>query len=657
MSKLSAGRSKLNGRSPEVRRRILLGGVLLSALVSSGRAFQVSVIQNEKWRADAYDQQGDTLQLAAPRGTIYDRDGLPLAASHEVLSVQIAPQEIVDTAAVTELLVRHLDMSERDVSRVITSKRKWIPLPGRYSANIRGALDNIAGIHFEGQIQRFYPNGAIALELLGPVRMDGTALGGLELEFDTVLNGRAGRAVVRKDSRGNALPGAMLRAIEPTPGRDVFLTLDYDLQEIAEQALEDALVRTNAEGGELLMTDPETGEVLAAVSRGRNGRARNWRAVTEPYEPGSTLKPFTVAALLSLGRAELTDSVYGEQGHYDRLKLNDTHPEGWMTLADALRKSSNIAIAKMGERLTHNEQYLAMRDFGFGSPTGVTYPSEAGGTLYRPARWSAYSPSRLSIGYEIAVTPLQMAMAYGALANGGRLLEPRVVREVRSRDGRIEKEFSPRMIRRVVTNEVAEELRGVLIDVVATGTGQAAALGSMAVAGKTGTAWIAVNGSYASREYIASFAGFFPAHDPQLVFVVKLDRPQGEYYGGLVAAPVTRATLEAALAARNSPIDRAAMAHATVLPEAQAPRSPLTSTSNTPHIVALAKAPAAARAAVTLSVPDVTGMPMRDGVHRLHSAGFRLRPEGSGRVQRTIPEAGAAVSSDGVIRVIGEGSL
>src|SRR5690606_16895836 len=264
----------------------------------------------------------------------------------------------------------------------------------------------------------------------------------------------------------------------------------------------------------------------------------------------------------------------GEEGHYERLALNDTHEHEWLTLADALRESSNIGVAKLAERLERGEQYLALRSFGFGSPTGVAYPSESGGRLPRTSAWSWSSPSRLSIGYEIAVTPLQMAMAYGALANGGMLLEPRLVREVRSRDGRMEQVFEPRVVRRVIPEQVAAQIRDVLVDAVEVGTGREAALASFRVAGKTGTARIAENGRYRPGAYTASFAGFFPADDPQLVFIVKLDGPDGEYYGGRAAAPVTRATLEAALATRNTPIDRSAIARVSQVATAGSDESP-----------------------------------------------------------------------------------
>jgi cell division protein FtsI (penicillin-binding protein 3) len=661
--------TRTSGRSPEVRRRILLGGVLLSALLATGRAFHLGVAEGDRYRALALNQQGDTLGLPAPRGTIYDRDGMPLAASREVFSVAIAPREIRDTAHVTALLREHLGATRQQAARYVDTSRSWVPLPGRFGAEVREALDQVPGIHFERVLQRFYPNGEVGRELLGPVGLDGVAQGGLELELDSVLRGRGGLAVVRRDSRGRPLPGAMVRAVEPVAGRDVLLTIDHDLQEIAEHALADALERTQAAGGELLLTDPATGEVLAAVSRSRSGRARNWRAVTEPYEPGSTIKPFTVAALLRLNRARFADSVYAEQGRYqlNGRVLTDVKAHGWLTLEEALRHSSNIALAKVAARLEPHEQYLGLRDFGFGSPTGVPYPSESGGRLRRPAQWSRQSSASLAIGYEMSVTPLQMAMAYGALANGGRLYEPRLVREVRLRDGRVEKSYQPREVRRVIPADVAADLRRVLVGAVEEGTGSAAALGAFAVAGKTGTARIAEGGRYRPGAYIASFAGYFPADNPQLVIVVKLDEPRsrydggGGYYGGSTAAPVTRATLEAALASRNTPLDRSAMVkRSAALQPYSTPFDEARVTDDAPRrtrVVLLAHDAAplvAAPAGFAREVPDVTGMPLRDGVRRLHAAGFQLRVEGSGRVMRTVPAAGERAAPGAVVRVVGE---
>jgi cell division protein FtsI (penicillin-binding protein 3) len=375
------------------------------------------------------------------------------------------------------------------------------------------------------------------------------------------------------------------------------------------------------------------------------------------------LKPFTVAALLARGRARLTDSVYGEQGRYQApgRVLTDVHAFGWITIADALRESSNIGIAKAAARLTREEQYIALRGFGFGSPTGVSYPSETGGRLRRPAEWSKLSPASLAIGYELAVTPLQLALAYGAIANGGVLLEPRLVREVRSRDGRVERTHDPRVIRRAIPAEVASALRDVLVDAVEQGTGQAAALGPFEVAGKTGTARLTEKGRYKPGAYISSFAGFFPARAPQLVFVVKLTEARGDYYGGLAAAPVTRVTLEAALATRSTPLDRAAVAETPPIAPA-APPDPWGRTDATAvHTVLLAPSAGAASAptgrptpAAARKLPDISGMPLRDAVRRLHSAGFRVRAVGSGRVRETEPAAGTQVRPKQLVRVVGE---
>jgi cell division protein FtsI (penicillin-binding protein 3) len=333
-------------------------------------------------------------------------------------------------------------------------------------------------------------------------------------------------------------------------------------------------------------------------------------------------------------------------------------------VADALRESSNIGIAKAAARLSREEQFLSLRDFGFGSPTGVSYPSETSGTLRRPSRWSNMSPASLAIGYELAVTPLQMALAYGAIANGGVLLEPRLVREVRSRDGLVARTYPPRVIRRAVPADVAAALREVLAGAVEQGTGRAAALGPFEVAGKTGTTRLAQHRRYRLDAYISSFAGFFPARAPQLVFVVKLTEVRGAYYGGVVAAPVTRATLEAALATRSTPLDRGAIAATPpIAPAGAAPDDAgrRASARTAVRIVDLRRSRPAGMAPARLpgpprELPDIAGMSMRDGVRRLHAGGFRVKVIGSGRIRRTQPETGATIPANSVVRVVGERS-
>jgi cell division protein FtsI (penicillin-binding protein 3) len=664
-----AGRAR-SGTGPTARRRLLLIGFLVVSLVLVGRAFQVGVWQGGIWRERAMDQHGDTLHVPAPRGNIYDRNGVPLAGTHQVYRIALAPRELRDREQVITLLRRHSALSVRQLQRLTAPTRTWSVLPGVYPGSVREALDEVPGVHFESVLRRFYPHGTVALELLGAVGTDGTAQGGIELELDSVLRGSSGRSMVRRDSRGRMLPGAMLRTRAPVPGRDVHLTLDLALQEIAEGALRQAVEQMHARGGELLLADPATGEILAAASRGADRRAKSWRAVTEPYEPGSTLKPFTVAGLLALGRAELADSVFAEHGRY-RLPgrvLSDVHGYGMISLADALRKSSNIGIAKLAMRLEPAEQYLLLRDFGFGAPTGVAYPSESGGLLRRPARWSRMSQTSLAIGYEVSVTPLQMAMAYGAIANGGLLLEPRLVREVRARDGRVEVAFTPRAVRRALPAPVAAQLRGVLEGAVTDGTAQAAALGPFAVAGKTGTSRIASGRGYRAGAYYASFAGFFPAEDPQLVFLVKLDEPRGEYYGGLAAAPVIRVALEAALATHRTPLDRRAVATpAPLLPEGGAVREAAAlpgrgakagAAAAVAQRVALRRPITPTRAApdALVAVPETEGLAVRQAVRRLHAAGFHVQVHGRGRVRVSWPESGTPRRAGSVVEITASGA-
>jgi cell division protein FtsI (penicillin-binding protein 3) len=332
-----------------------------------------------------------------------------------------------------------------------------------------------------------------------------------------------------------------------------------------------------------------------------------------------------------------------------------------MTLEDALRESSNIGIAKAADALTPDMQYDYLRRFGFGSPTGASYPSESGGLLRRPRQWSKQSKASLAIGYEVSVTPLQMALAYGALANGGLLMEPRLVREVRARDGRSVHAVPPRVVRRVVAGRITDALRDVLADVVEEGTGTAAQMGEFRVAGKTGTARIALGGRYVPGAYTATFAGYFPADAPELVFVVKLDRPRGAYYGGATAAPVTRATLEAALAARGTPIDKRSIARAARRMETAAAARPARFVS---HATLVERAPPAPvvlpvggpvtrdSARTQTVVPDVAGLALRDAAARLHTAGFLVRIEGSGVARRTEPATGTRAAAGRVVRIV-----
>ncbi len=648
-------RKATSRRRPSWRRRLILAGWLLALLGVAARSGQVQGVQSLAWRATAEAQQTKDMEIPAARGAILDRDGAPLAVSQERYKIGVAPQELQDPAEARALLQAAVGLSARRARQVVSPDRRWSVIPGTYSPAVREQLNGVRGIHPERRLERSHPHGGLARGILGSV-IDGEGQGGIEQQLDAWLRGTAGREVVARDSRGRPIPGETFQVAAPHPGGEVVLTLDVDLQEIARQALHEAVTSTEARGGDVLVTDPHTGEILAMVSL-RDGRTTGLGAINTPYEPGSTLKPFTVAGLLQLGVGSLDDSVDVEDGTWGVAgrTLHDVHAEGVMTVSDALRKSSNVGIAKAAQSFRPGEQYENLRDFGFGTLTGIELPGEARGRLPRPLDWSAQSPASLAIGYEISVTPLQMAMAYGALANGGMLMQPHIIKEIRDNRGRTVERTEPRAVRRVVSTEVAGSVSEALVGVVEDGTGTAAQLGGLRVAGKSGTSRAWDGGGYAPGRYYASFAGFFPAEDPELVVFVKLDDPQGAYYGGAVAAPVTRATMEAALAARVTPLDRTKL-----LP------TPRRSQPGEASPVRFATYNLAApqvewnepdreemvlRAGSTLRVPDVSGLATRVAVRRLHALGLRVRQEGTGDVVGTVPSPGARVQPGDTVRL------
>lgn len=643
-----------------LRRRWMMASVGMAALLIVGRAVQLQGFEGDRWREEARKQQQATAPLPARRGAIYDRDGVALALTRETFAVSLAPRELRDRGEAVRRLTRALGLSRAAARRATDPALRWVVLPGRFSVEQRRALGEARGIYVERKLERFYPQGDVGREVLGVMSADGRALGGIEQAMDSLLRGRDGFSVLRRDARGRKEASVNLPAVQPRDGDDVVLTIDFDLQEIADAALDEQVRATRAAGGDLILADPRTGEILAAVSK-RTGSS-TLSAFIEPYEPGSIAKPFFVATLLARHRAALTDQVFAENGSWtmpNGRTVTDVHAYGTLTLRDGLRVSSNVVMSKFSERLPHADQYAYLRDFGFGTATGVEYPVESGGRLPRPDRWDSYTPASLAMGYEMMVTPIQMAMAYGALANGGVLMEPRLFREVRGGKGEVVERREPRKVRRVIPEQVALALRDVLVEVVADGTATRAGLSTFEVAGKTGTSRrTGAGGHYVAGEYNSSFVGFFPAQAPQLVIYVKLDRPQGDYYGGLTAAPVTRATLQAILAARSPSLDRRALLGMRTHGQAPAaqPRpadEPAVGGSEGTYVFLDNRIPAAPRGdRAPVPVPDLAGLPLRDAARRLHALGFHVRVQGGGQVRQTLPAAGAVLPRGDTLTVV-----
>src|SRR5881296_1663702 len=622
---------------PAVRIQVVEFGVLVGLALLVGRAVQVQILHGRRWAEEAQAQRTERIVLQARRGTLYDRHGTPLAVTQETYHVGIAPNELRDPTADGALISRRLGLTAR--AWQVALRRRYAYFAGPYSALEVQPLRSARGVHLEPVLNRFYPDPAVARATIGRLGDDGLGASGLERTLDSLLAGRPGSAVVLKDRAGREYESPARVLAQPVAGHDVVLTLDRELQEIAQRALDDALRRMDADGGDVVMLDPATGEVLAVASRQRDGTARP-SAFTDAFEPGSLAKIFAAASLLSHKRVSLTERVSGEGGSY-RLRdrtVTDEDPQPSLTLGDAIRVSSNIAMVKFAARLTPAEQYATLRDFGFGAPTGIEFPAEAAGRLRPPSEWTRPSAASLAMGYELSVTPIQVAAAYGALANDGLLLAPSLIREVRSPGGAVLYRHRVEPVRRVVRPEVAAALRDLLRGVVERGTGTEAALSTFPVAAKTGTARRVVNGRYAPGQYTASFAALFPADHPQLVLVVKIDNPhKGSYFAAQTAAPVTRSMLEQALAARTVALDRARLS--TAAPRATV--APLEDDGGVvPYVVPWPYHPDSAAPGPARPVPDVTGMEMRAAVRALHRRGFRVALKGWGAAEHTWPAAG-----------------
>lgn len=656
MSSRSAGGTEGDRRRRRrFRRRTLVVLFLLLGAGYVARAGQLQLAEAEQWRQVAREQAAAREEVPARRGGLHDRDGTPLALASHKFRGYLAPDEVRSPRRAAAEVARVLGLSDRRERRLAEGDG-WNAFPRLVNLSERDRLRSAVrrGLHFEPVADRVFPQGPLARPLLGTVGAGGEGRSGLELALDSLLHGTPGSALRRRDAKGGEyrLPDAEIA--RPRPGHDVRLTLDAELQRIAEDALERALRETGATGGDVLMLDPETGEVLALASR-RMGSEGGVPAVGSPYEPGSTLKPFLLASLLAEDTAELdevVDTGGGVLRQHGRT-IRDVHPSDSLTVAEVIRYSSNVGAAKLSDRLSPGLQYRYLRDFGFGVPTGLAYPGESAGRLRRPDRWSALSQASLAMGYEVSVTSLQLAAAYGALANGGVLMRPYLVKEVRNARGEVVERRRPEPIRRVIPRAVADRVTAVLGSVVEGGTATRAALATLPVAGKTGTARVAAAGGYQEGRYAASFVGYTPVEDPSLVVLTKLDDPQGQVYGGLTAAPISRSTLQAALATRGVTLDRGG----TASPgnrrlrwerAGEAPRNAgpfVFAVNGTPAGPTADRSDAAGsdRRRERRVLPDLRGLPLRTAAARLHQLGCRVAVRAEGRVRGQEPAPGAEV--------------
>jgi len=516
------------------------------------RIVQIQILRHEEYERMARGQQQVRQSWPARRGSIYDRNGLPLAVTRRTCTIGMTPRDLPRDAEAVELLVGACGRSRGHIDRLRSSEASYIPLSRKVSLTYEEEmkLSSIPGVRIDPDPERIHPFECLAPTLLGTVTDDGRGSGGIELAFDDRLRGRDGWVLVNRDAHDREYRRLNAPGKKPENGFDLLLTIDSRIQAIVDFELEQAVSRYGAISGAAVVIDPRTGDVYALAEKAGDGSgssAGGLFSTSCQFEPGSTFKLITCAYLLEKAAADPYDVFFGEYGEaeFDFGTFRDDHPVGWQTLKQTFKHSSNICTIKAVMDSDPDDFYEFLLRFGMGGRTGVELPAESPGTLREPGDWSGRSLPSIAIGQEIGVTLMQMAMAYCAVANGGHLMVPRVALEVRDGDGNRIEEFRSVEVRRVISPFTARTLKEFCREVVVDGTGGNAAVDGLAVAGKTGTAQKADAHGYIDGRWVASFAGFVPADDPALVCMVVLDEPDYSYhYGGSSSAIVFREIIE-----------------------------------------------------------------------------------------------------------------
>jgi cell division protein FtsI (penicillin-binding protein 3) len=658
--------------------------------IISGRLVYLQVFRHD-WLTDrARGQQQTLARTNTPRGLILDRAHRELARSLEVDSFFAVPAEVADAGQTARQLAplvgADASVVEATLRKAKESRRKfvWLAREVEPGAAERVRALKLAGVHALREPKRYYPNGPLAAHVLGFVGLDDEGLGGVERARDVALVGERGTVSVALDARREAFDSS---EVEARAGRSVVLTIDRNIQHMAEGALAAAVARERAKSGTAIVLDPRNGEVLAlanAPSFDPNEAARipDFARVNQAlqyvYEPGSTFKIVAYSAAIEEKLAKPDDTIDCQMGSITIFgrTIRDTHAYGALTVTEALAKSSNVAAIKLGMRVGNERMHEYIRRFGFGARTGVELPGETRGLLRDVGRWQKSSIGSIAIGQEVGATPLQVAAAFGAIANDGVRVAPHVVSEVLDERGRAVERTEPES-RRVVSRETARTVRAMLESVTIKGTAKAAQLDGYSAAGKTGTAQKVdpKTRAYSKSKYVASFVGFAPASAPRVVIIVVLDEPGGSYYGGTVAAPVFREIAEQVLPyldvapdleLKSQPARTEQIAREAATPQPQRLEAAgggggregfaeSAAPATLPEVVRgggesgeLVYAVASERALV---MPDVRGQSVRDAMRVCARLGLELEAHGEGRAVRQSPAAGERVLSGQRVRI------
>jgi cell division protein FtsI (penicillin-binding protein 3) len=557
-----------------LRLRMTLIGLLFFIGLGTiiGRAVYLQVFFGPSLAEKASGQYEKTIQTNGKRGSIFDTRMREVAVSIETLSLAAYPRKIQDTRQTARTIARILKVKPQSIARKLDADRSFVWVKRQITPKEARAIRDLQlkGLEFLPEHSRYYPNRTLAAQLVGFTGIDGNGLEGIEYLFDAELTGRKRIATVLKDAFGRGFEGQEDMTANMS-GNNVILSIDGAIQHLAEKALQQAVETHKAKSGIAVVMAPRTGDILALAHAPLfnpnafgdfNRDVRRNRAVTDAFEPGSTMKLFSAAAALESGCCTPHTIFYCENGNYriGRNTVHDTKKHGWLSLQRIVKYSSNIGAVKIGETIGAETLHETLKHFGFGRPTGIECPGESKGSLGANKKWSTFDVAAVSFGHGVSVSAIQLTAAVSAIANRGILMKPRVVLKVTDARGRAIRTFDPQPVGRAISAKTADAITR-MMEMVLTegGTGVEAALIGYSAGGKTGTAQkIGKDGTYTNDRYVASFAGFTPIEDPRLAILVVIDEPQGDYYGGTVAAPVFREIAQSALSYLNvQPSERA----------------------------------------------------------------------------------------------------
>jgi cell division protein FtsI (penicillin-binding protein 3) len=639
-----------------VKQRTTVTLVVLAcwAVGVEARLVYLQVVAHGSYRQRALDQQNRVITPAAPRGDILDRHGSLLAYTVAGRTLMAFPADVIDPVSTAKALCQALgDCSAADrkslVEKLSSERVKTIRPAQELSPDQadRVAALKLRGVQLTPEPVRYYPKFDLAAHLIGWVNRDNAGQAGIEYRYNNDISGRHGQFVVQVDARSNWMQTTVARP--STPGSTVELSIDVNLQHIAERELAAGVNLHRARGGTAIVMDPISGEVLALANypsfnpntfnRYSDDERRN-RAVQDVYEPGSTFKIVTASAAIEdgvVGAHEMIDTSPGVlpvPGRREPITEASNHNYGLLSFEDVIVRSSNVGAVKVGWRIGAERMARFVRRFGFGEKLGTDFQGQSAGIVWSLPSINESALASMAMGYQVSVTPLQMAAAFSAVANGGMLLEPRVVRAV-VRDGQ-RTTIAPKAIQRAIAPQTAATVTTFMEGVVEYGTGHAAGLDRYQVAGKTGTSHKAVPGGYSKTDYNSSFVGFVPSRRPAFTIVVLIDSPRsGKYFGGDVAAPIFRRIAEAALAHAGVPPTIRPIPPIVISADAGPAPRPARATAS-PVVV-----PVGGRALM----PDVRGLSARDAMRALGAVGITPRLDGDGVVVSQTPAAGEPIET------------